>query len=98
MTRLTDRHDDISDPKPSGLSGAALAEVMPEEPADIRIFNQAMMELGAGSLGSTTAPPVMTGPCKRPSVWADSGEQQRLLPGEKDEKGAAGWRKNRAPC
>ena len=34
----------------------ALAEVMPEEPADIRIFNQAMMELGATVCGPNTAP------------------------------------------
>lgn len=47
MTRLTDCHDDISDPKTKRAVRAALAEVMPEEPADIRIFNQAMMELGA---------------------------------------------------
>ena len=44
MTRLTDCHDDISDPKTKRAVRAALAEVMPEEPADIRIFNQAMME------------------------------------------------------
>lgn len=43
MTRLTDCHDDISDPKTKRAVRAALAEVMPEEPADIRIFNQAMM-------------------------------------------------------
>ena len=47
MTRLTDCHDDISDPKTKRAVRAALAEVMPEEAADVRIFNQAMMELGA---------------------------------------------------
>ena len=51
MTRLTDCHDDISDPKTKRAVRAALAEVMPEEPADIRIFNQAMMELGATVCG-----------------------------------------------
>ena len=44
MTRLTDCHDDISDPKTKRAVRAALAEVMPEELADVRIFNQAMME------------------------------------------------------
>ena len=56
MTRLTDCHDDISDPKTKRAVRAALAEVMPEEPADIRIFNQAMMELGATLCGPNTAP------------------------------------------
>lgn len=56
MTRLTDCHDDISDPKTKRAVRAALAEVMPEEPADIRIFNQAMMELGATACGPNTAP------------------------------------------
>ena len=56
MTRLTDCHDDISDPKTKRAVRAALAEVMPEEPADIRIFNQAMMELGATVCGPNTAP------------------------------------------
>lgn len=56
MTRLTDCHDDISDPKTKRTVRAALAEVMPEEPADIRIFNQAMMELGATVCGPNTAP------------------------------------------
>ena len=56
MTRLTDCPDDISDPKTKRAVRAALAEVMPEEPADIRIFNQAMMELGATVCGPNTAP------------------------------------------
>lgn len=56
MTRLTDCHDDISDPKTKRAVRAALAEVMPEELADIRIFNQAMMELGATVCGPNTAP------------------------------------------
>ena len=56
MTRLTDCHDDISDSKTKRAVRAALAEVMPEEPADIRIFNQAMMELGATVCGPNTAP------------------------------------------
>ena len=56
MTRLTDCHDDISDSKTKRAVRAVLAEVMPEEPADIRIFNQAMMELGATVCGPNTAP------------------------------------------
>ena len=45
--RLTDCHGDILDSKTKGAVRAGLAAVMPENTADIRIFNQAMMELGA---------------------------------------------------
>ena len=54
--RLTDCHGDILDPKTKGAVRAGLAAVMPENTADIRIFNQAMMELGATVCGPNTAP------------------------------------------
>lgn len=47
VTRLTDCHDDIADPKTKRTIRAALQSVMPTKDADIRIFNQATMELGA---------------------------------------------------
>lgn len=47
VTRLTDCHDDILDPKTKKAVREMVAAVMPEETADIRIFNQATMELGA---------------------------------------------------
>ena len=47
VTRLTDCHDDILDPKTKKAVRELVAAVMPEETADIRIFNQATMELGA---------------------------------------------------
>ena len=47
FTRLTDCHDDITDPKVKRAVRDALQAVMPENQADIRIFNQATMELGA---------------------------------------------------
>ena len=54
--RLTDCHGDILDPKTKRSVRAGLAAVMPENAADIRIFNQAMMELGATVCGPNTAP------------------------------------------
>ena len=47
VTRIADCHDDVADPKTKKRIRAALQAVMPEEPADVRIFNQATMELGA---------------------------------------------------
>jgi A/G-specific adenine glycosylase len=47
VTRLTDCHEDILDAKVKKHIRAQLQEIMPEEDADIRIFPQATMELGA---------------------------------------------------
>ena len=47
VTRLTDCHDDILDPKTKKAIREHVQSVMPETAADIRIFNQATMELGA---------------------------------------------------
>ena len=47
VIRLTDCHDDIADPKVKKAVRAQVQAVMPETEADIRIFNQATMELGA---------------------------------------------------
>ena len=54
--RLTDCHDDILNPKTKQAVRNGLAAVMPEKTDDIRIFNQAMMELGATVCGPNTAP------------------------------------------
>ena len=47
VTRLTDCHDDILDPKTKKRVREQVQSVMPETAADIRVFNQATMELGA---------------------------------------------------
>jgi len=47
VSRLSDCHDDVLDAAVKREFRAALAAVMPEEDADIRIFSQAVMELGA---------------------------------------------------
>ena len=47
VARLTDCHDDILDAKVKRRIRAQLQDVMPESGADIRLFNQAVMELGA---------------------------------------------------
>ena len=47
VMRLTDCHDDIADPKVKKAVRARVQAVMPETAEDIRVFNQATMELGA---------------------------------------------------
>lgn len=47
VTRITDCHGDIADPKTKREIRALVAAAMPVAEADIRIFNQATMELGA---------------------------------------------------
>ena len=47
VARLTDDHADIADPKTKKSVRAQVQAIMPERETDIRVFNQAMMELGA---------------------------------------------------
>ena len=47
VARLTDCHDDILDPRTKKAVREQVQSVMPERLADIRVFNQATMELGA---------------------------------------------------
>ena len=56
VTRITDCHDDILDPKVKKRIRTQLQAIMPENEADIRIFNQSVMELGATVCGPNGAP------------------------------------------
>jgi len=47
VTRLTDCRDDIMDPRTKRAVREKLLAVMPCEPEAVRVFNQAVMELGA---------------------------------------------------
>ncbi len=47
VTRLTDDHSDIAAPQTKKNIRAQVQAVFPEAEADVRIFNQALMELGA---------------------------------------------------
>ena len=47
MTRLADCHEDIASPAVKKKIRAQVQSMMPEDAEEIRIFNQAMMELGA---------------------------------------------------
>ena len=47
VMRLTDCRDDIADPKVKKIVRAQIQAIMPEAAEDIRVFNQATMELGA---------------------------------------------------
>ena len=62
VTRLTDCHDDIADPKTKKTVRAQVQAIMPEAAEDIRIFNQATMELGATVCVPNGAPKCQTCP------------------------------------
>lgn len=47
VTRLTDCHDDIALPQTKKAVRSQVREIFPEAEPDVRIFNQALMELGA---------------------------------------------------
>ncbi|WP_449291426.1 A/G-specific adenine glycosylase [Oscillibacter ruminantium] len=47
FSRLEDDHSDIGDPKTKKAVRARIEEIMPDSSEDIRVFNQAFMELGA---------------------------------------------------
>lgn len=47
VTRLTDCHDDITDPKTKKNIRSWVQEIFPQAAKDVRVFNQATMELGA---------------------------------------------------
>ena len=56
MTRLTDCHEDIAQPTAKELAGEWVSAHMPRESEEIRIFNQALMELGATVCAPNAAP------------------------------------------
>ena len=47
VTRLTDDHSDIAAPQTKKNIRAQIQAVFPEQEGDVRVFNQALMELGA---------------------------------------------------
>ena len=47
VTRITDCHGDITDPKVKSRIRARVQAILPEAAEEMRVFNQAMMELGA---------------------------------------------------
>jgi len=47
VTRLTDDHSDIAAPQTKKNFRALVQEIFPEAEPDVRVFNQALMELGA---------------------------------------------------
>ena len=63
VMRLTDCRDDIADPKVKKAVRAQIQAVMPEAEADIRVFNQATMELGATVCGPNRTPDCPRCPC-----------------------------------
>lgn len=59
VSRICDIHDDINDSKVKAGFRSAVAEILPSTPAEMHVFNQAMMELGA-----TVCPPKGTPRCE----------------------------------
>ena len=64
VMRLTDGHDDIADPRVKKAVRAQVQAVIPETAADIRIFNQATMELGATVCAPNGPPRCMECPAR----------------------------------
>jgi len=64
VTRLTDCHDDILDPRVKKAVRGQLQAVMPERGGDIRLFNQAVMELGAMVCGPSGPPKCQVCPAR----------------------------------
>lgn len=85
VTRITDCHDDILDPKVKKRIRTQLQAVMPENEADIRIFNQSVMELGATVCGPNGAPKCEFCPAAELCQSRKNGTSE-LLPVKKPKK------------
>lgn len=97
VTRLTDCHDDIADQRTKRAIRAALVGAMPSEAGDIRIFNQAMMELGATLCGPNTAPQCGDCPVRALCLGHQRGTAE-VLPVKKAKKSGASRRKRYFCC
>ena len=85
VTRLTDCHDDILDPKTKKTVRAALTPVLPEAEEDIRIFNQATMELGATVCVPNGPPKCLLCPVRERCLGLQRGTAE-VLPVKKPKK------------
>ena len=78
VSRLTDCHDDVLDAKVKRRFREILADVMPAEDADIRIFSQAVMELGAAVCVPNGAPKCDVCPVKELCLGRQRGTAEAL--------------------
>lgn len=85
VTRLTDCHDDIMEAKTKRAVRAALGAVMPEKTEEIRVFNQAMMELGATVCGPNTTPRCEVCPAAALCLARERGTAE-VLPAKRAKK------------
>jgi len=85
VTRITDCRDDIADPKVKRRIRGQLEAVMPTEEADIRIFSQATMELGATVCVPNGAPKCEACPVRAFCLGCARGTAE-LLPVKKAKK------------
>ena len=85
VTRIMDCQVDILDPKVKKEIRTRLQKVMPEAEADIRIFNQSVMELGAIVCGPNGAPKCSGCPVADLCLSRERGTSE-LLPVKKPKK------------
>ena len=96
VMRLTDCHDDIADPKVKKAVRAQVQAVMPETAEDIRVFNQATMELGATVCAPNGPPRCLECPARDFCLGRLRGTAEDLP--VKGLKSPAGWRSGRCSC
>ncbi|MFR3923501.1 MAG: hypothetical protein ACLTYN_17610 [Dysosmobacter welbionis] len=96
VMRLTDCRDDIADPKVNKAVRAQIQAVMPEAEADIRVCNQATMELGATVCAPNGPPRCLECPAMAFCKGRLRGTAEDLP--VKGAKSPAGWRRRRCSC
>lgn len=78
MTRLTDCHDDIAAPQTKKRVRAQVQAVFPEGEEDVRVFNQALMELGATVCVPNGPPQCLLCPVRALCLGRERGTAEEL--------------------
>ena len=78
VTRLTDDHSDIAAPRTKQNIRARVQEIFPEAEADVRIFNQSLMELGATVCVPGGPPKCLLCPVRELCLGRERGTAERL--------------------
>lgn len=78
ISRITENWDDISDAKTKRLYRDALFEALPESPDEMRIFNQAVMEIGATVCVPNGPPKCNLCPVRSVCLAAEHGTAEKL--------------------
>lgn len=78
VSRITENRDDINDPKTKKMYREMLEQVLPNSQEDMRIFNQAMMELGATVCVPNGEPKCEICPARFACLAAENGTALQL--------------------